>query len=363
MSIDDERELRQRLGAALDTVAPRPAPVDAVVRQGRNFMIRRRIGVVAGIAATAAAVAVLGVAGPGWLHRQAGPPPAPALVTVVPPGPRAPAGLIASGVVGTRRWRVIVRKPTPGRLCIQAQGLYCGTVKRATEPVNFELGGGNGLLIQFGPVKRDVTRVDIRLTDGTVLALHPVRAYGRRFVAYAGPLHLEVAEATAYAGKTELGHAIPFDANWTPSFVRWLRPGQTGPARATYKIGSGVTDGTAWSMSEYVGPWGRCFAGAEQYDYCTFGSGSTLSHGQLTSVRISPGPGGGAGLYTAAAAATVRKVRLALSDGTTISPPVVSAAGGQKFYAFGVRKALRVLRWTAYGASGQQIGSGKGGGG
>lgn len=73
MSIDEERELRQRLGAVLDTITPRPAPVDAVVRQGRNVMIRRRIAVVAG----AAAVAVLGLTAPGWLHRQAAAPPRP----------------------------------------------------------------------------------------------------------------------------------------------------------------------------------------------------------------------------------------------------------------------------------------------
>ena len=102
MSIDDERELRQRLGAVLDTITPRPAPVDAVVRQGRNVMIRRRIAVVAG----AAAVAVAGFTAPAWLHlRSPGLPPAAPLVTVVPPGPHPAAGLIASGVVGTRHLR------------------------------------------------------------------------------------------------------------------------------------------------------------------------------------------------------------------------------------------------------------------
>ena len=70
MSIDDERELRQRLGAALDTITPRPAPVDAVVRRGRNVVIRRR----AAIAVSLAAVVVVGLAVPAWLHRPAGPP-------------------------------------------------------------------------------------------------------------------------------------------------------------------------------------------------------------------------------------------------------------------------------------------------
>jgi hypothetical protein len=41
----------------------------------------------------------------------------------------------------------------------------------------------------------------------------------------------------------------------------------------------------------------------------------------------------------------------------------VAWGGGQKFYAFAVGKGLRVLRWTGYGAAGQQLGSGTGGGG
>jgi hypothetical protein len=359
MSIDDERELRQRLGAALDTITPRPAPVDAVVRRGRNVVIRRRIAV----AASLAAVVVVGLAVPAWLHRPAGPPPAAPQVTVVPPGPHSAAGLIASGVAGGTHWSVIAEKPTPGNQCFKAGQLFCGEpMHPANGPVSFGGGGTNGLLLQFGPVEPGVTRVDIRFSDGAVLVLHPVRAYGSRFVAYAIPPHLRVTEAIAYSRRSELGHAVPFSSRGGLTFVRWLRPGQAGPARATYQIGSGVTDGTAWSMAEYVGPWGRCFTGADQNTDCVFTSGSLVSPGQLTSELMTPGPGGVAGLYTVAVAASVQKVRLALSDGQTISPRVVEA-GGQKFAAFGVSKGVRVLSWTVYGASGQRLGSGRGGGG
>jgi hypothetical protein len=360
MSIDDERELRQRLGAALDTITPRPAPVDAVVRQGRNFMMRRRIAVVAG----AAAVAVVGLTAPGWLHLQsAGPPPAAPLVTVVRPGPHPAAGLIASGVVGTRHWRAVAEKPAKNNQCFQAGELFCGPPLRPAAPVTFGEGGGtNGLTVQIGAVRPDVARVELRLADGAVLVLHPVRAYGARLVAFAVPSHLGVAEATAYSKRSELAYAIPFNSQGTPSFITWLRPGEPGHQRATYQIGSGVINGRAWSQTEYVGPWGRCFTGAGQNTACLLTFGSLVSPGQLTVVSGEPGPGGVAGLYTVAAAPSVQSVRLTLSDGHAISPRVVKA-GGQKFYAFGISKGVRVLRWTAYGSSGQQLGSGTGAGG
>src|SRR5450432_263920 len=172
MSIDDERELRQRLGAVLDTITPRPAPVDAVVRQGRNVMIRRRVAVVAG----AAAVAVAGLTAPAWLHlRSPGLPPAAPLVTVVPPGPHPAAGLIASCVVGTRHWRAVAEKPTKNNQCFEAGELFCGPPLRPAAPVTFGEGGGtNGLTVQFGAVRPDVARVELRLADGAVLVLRPV---------------------------------------------------------------------------------------------------------------------------------------------------------------------------------------------
>ena len=55
--MDNEQDLRARLGTALDDLAPGPLPFDAVVRQGRMVVIRRR--------ATAAAVALAIAAGRG----------------------------------------------------------------------------------------------------------------------------------------------------------------------------------------------------------------------------------------------------------------------------------------------------------
>jgi len=85
MSSDNEREIRDRLGGALDTVTPASPPVSAVIRQGRNLRTRRRIGVAAGLAV----VIGLGVALPGIIRQVSPQPAAPAhyRVTVSPPPP------------------------------------------------------------------------------------------------------------------------------------------------------------------------------------------------------------------------------------------------------------------------------------
>jgi hypothetical protein len=358
MSIDDERELRQRLDAALETITPRPAPVGAVLRQGRTVRTRRRV--LAG--ACVAAAVVVGLSVPALLHRQAAAPSPAPLVTVVPPGPHSPAGLVASGVVGSRHWRVIADKPSRGSMCFEAGSLYCGEPARAIGPVSFGSGGSGDLQAHFGPVRRDVTRVDVSLADGAVLVLHPVRLYGGKYVAFATPLHMRIVAATAYSARSELARAAAFNGAGTAIFGMWLRPGQAGLAQVTYQIGSGLTDGRAWSVFEHAGPWGRCFTSDDHEVDCADTAGSMVSPGQVTTLFMEPGPDGGAGLYAAVATEQVTAVRLTLSDGRVISPRVVPA-GGQKAYAFGVPSGLRVLRWTAYGAGGQRLGSGNGAGG
>ena len=239
--------------------------------------------------------------------------------------------------------------------------MYCGEPARTTEPVSFGAGGPGDLLSHFGPVRPDVTRVEVSLADGAVLVLHPVRLYGGKYVAFATPLHMRIVAATAYSARSELARAAAFNGAGTAIFGMWLRPGQAGLSPVTYKIGSGLADGTAWSVFEYAGPWGRCFTGDGGVD-CAGVAGSMVSPGQVTTVFMEPGPDGGAGLYAAVATEQVTAVRLALSGGRLISPRVVPA-GGQKAYAFAVPSGLRVLRWTAYGAGGQRLGSGNGAGG
>ena len=95
MSIDDERDVRAWLGAALDEVDPGPVPLAGIMRKGQAAVIRRRLAA-AGVVAAVLAVAV---AGPVLAHRFLATPPEPATpvhywVTVSLPGPGAPRGLI-----------------------------------------------------------------------------------------------------------------------------------------------------------------------------------------------------------------------------------------------------------------------------
>ncbi len=63
MTIHDEQDFRAQLGTALDHFAPGPVPFDAVVRQGRAVMIRKRVtAAVVGLAVLAAAALVPDVA-------------------------------------------------------------------------------------------------------------------------------------------------------------------------------------------------------------------------------------------------------------------------------------------------------------
>src|ERR1700752_5334404 len=96
MSVQDERELRARLGTLLDGIEPRPAPVTRVVRLGKGIRMRRWISVAAGLAVIVAGAALI----PGFLqaHRVAPIAKLHYKVTVTALGPNAKHGVIAAGV-------------------------------------------------------------------------------------------------------------------------------------------------------------------------------------------------------------------------------------------------------------------------
>jgi hypothetical protein len=360
VSIHDERELRDRLGGVLDTITPSPAPVSATVRQGKMIKVRRWASAAAGLAA----VAVLAVVGPGLLHRTQAPVgPASYHVTVNPPGPHAPAGLIASGTINGRRWRLIASPPGAGNQCISGgTGNPCWAnaplPSAGKDPANFSSLGEGTVLYEYGAVRRDVTRLEVILGNGTVLTLHPVSLYGRRYVAFALPSRSAVTRIVAYSRHSELAFAVPFRA----VIVAWHQPGARLLPRSTFRIGSGVTNGTAWSEFAYVGPWGRCFEGAGGGSICVAEYSSLLSPGQLTrNVLTSLGQGRPTALYyVAAAAPSVDHVRVTLSDGRSIMVQAHEVLG-QKFYTFAGHVGVKVLSWTAYDAQGVPLGTGHGG--
>ena len=368
MRIDDERDLHEQLEAAFEAVTPQPAPIDGAVRRGRAIRVRRRVAVAAG----AAAVVAIGVfAVPSLLHRSAAPGPvapvSPYTVTVEAPGPHSAPGLIASGTIDGQNWQFTAAKPGggpgPGEQLFTTSGPAFGgddgsqfgfvLAVDSADPVSF-----SGLIcgpvqVQYGAVRSDVTYVTVRLDNGTVLTLHPVAVYGVRAVAFAVPVGARVTEATAYSRHGEIAAAIPFnDSSGMADFGVWLKPGQHGLARASGRIGSGTFNGSAWSVTAYLGPWGICFQasglGVASAACVSSLSGLDSGHWQLTN----------GGLVVAAwwAPASTAWVIVNQPFGTTTKVWPVTV-GGQKLFAFQVQTGPNQLSWKDYDSSGKVVGS------
>lgn len=351
MNSDNEREVRDRLGGALDTITPGSPPVGAVIRQGRAIRVRRRVGLAAGLAAVVCAGALL----PGIIRHATAPPVAPSYhVTVNPNGKTAPGGVIGSGTINGKPWRVRLSGSGanpygsgPGLPFFEVQSSDFG------KPANLEATREGALTVAVGGVASDVTDLAVHLANGTVLNVRPVTWHGYRWAAVVVPTRLPIVDVVAYSRHGELAHAVPFGG----TVVSWLRPGQRGLARATIKVGSGLAGGHPWAAMAYVGPWGRCFRGGPGGD-CVAGLSSLVSKNQVLQA-MECGPFSGTTFYLGAAALPVRSVRFKMSDGTVVQVrPVV--VGQSRNFAFTVGRGLRSVGWTAHGASGQQLGTGSG---
>lgn len=321
---------------------------------GRKLRNRRRAGLLAGAVAVVAAVAV-GV--PALSRPGALPQPVTGhlRVTVNPPGPHSPAGLIASGLIGGEHWSFSIPKsPTRFNCVIPGAVLAfvaCNrTLRRPTaaDPISFEGEGSGGTYVSFGEVWESVVSARVELSDGTSLTLHPADVDGVRLVAFADPASLRVDRVTAYSRGGEIATAIPFDApdgfpapEGFPSFAAWLRPGQTQPGQFSGTFGSGVT------ATAYVGPWGSFLVVANT-------TGRIPVTGPLgTSVR-----GASSSAVFGSAAESVSYLTITRTDGSTLRAAAI-AVGPQKFWAVPLsRPAQKGARWTAYDAAGRPVASG-----
>lgn len=371
MSIDGEQEIRQRLGRALGTVSAGPAPVDRAVRRGRAIRVRRRLGAAAGLAVVAAAA----VAVPVLLHQQAAqhpvaPRPRHHAVTVHPPGPHAPAGLIAWGTIDGRHWGIRVTRPGaapggPGNQCVNVFGsTNCGPPMAYSGPDPAEFDGGSrgtgpgATAFSYGPVAPDVTYLTVRLAGGQVLRLHPVRVYGVRAAGFQAP-SADVVSLTAYFRHGEPATAIPLHQPDGGLYIgTWLRPGAQALPRLTRVIGAGTTAGTAWSVTVYQGPWGRCVF--ERRPAGTNGGcyGSARLPGPAILGKGYPGGGDPPQLIWGTAPPRAAHVVVVMSDHSRIRARTV-AAGRYRFFAAAVASThLRPVRWLAYDQARQAVGHG-----
>jgi hypothetical protein len=378
-------DLREDLSAALRTVEPGQAPVNAVIRRGHRIRVRRRVAAIG----TAIAVAVAVVVGyPAVSHRAAGPAPTqpadrrPAPITDTPPSSGAPAGVIAVGQVGTTAWQVSVNKPDgPGRTgppqCfavaldpggstpLSASVLDNGgstncdlkyPVQQA--PVALEGTGGNAIYVMAGGVAANVQYLVIQLADGQVVKPIPHAAYGRRFVAYAAPTRDRVVSATAYTGNGQLMRAVPFiQPGGVPVFGLWAAPGQTLPRTATVMLGSGMASGRRWSVTAYAGPWGTCVVtSASGLD----GSSTSCRSAERVTALTVLGSGNSGGSkpvqVNGFAPPAATRLAVALTDGHSLQVPVTTV-GNEKLWTFTLGTGESVNGLTAYDAAGHSIGS------
>ena len=181
-------ELGEDLDRALRTVTFSEAPIERVKRDGRRIRTRRRVTLLAGVLAVAAAAA-------GYpALAETAPRPAPAaghtthhdVITDMPPGRGTDkTGVIAAGPIGGARWQVTVRGPGaatrarsllqvtafPGRgTCNDLQAIAAAA---AAEPAVFT-GISEGTTVDR-PGLQDVTYFIVTFTDGQQLKLIPVR--------------------------------------------------------------------------------------------------------------------------------------------------------------------------------------------
>jgi hypothetical protein len=361
-------ELHERFDQALRTVDPGPAPVDEAMRRGKAIRVRRWVAVVAGAVAVAAAVAGY----PALSHLRALPAPQPVtphrvVVTDVPPGPGSPKGLIAEGKIGNKTWQAVIEN-SPGNAandqCFYGRGTAfesggnstangCGPLTPPTggDPVAFGDGLGVGKTqLQFGAVAQDVTYVLVRLGDGQELKLIPVKLSGLRLVAFAAPMSPQVVSATAYLSDGQYRTAIAVNLpGEMAEFITWLRPGEQGQPRVTGVIGSGTTDGQAWSVTAYEGPWGTCVVLAA--------GSACLPSGMQGITGIHGGTGGPPELVWGSAARSVSYVTITLTDGRAFRVGVVTV-GDERLFAFALGKGQTPKRWAACDTAGRVLTSG-----
>lgn len=361
MTSDYERELRDRLGVALDTVEPSLPPTSAIMRRGRTIRAWRR----GGLAAALAVLAVLAATLPGVIEHRSAPLQHHRDRVTVNPARVTAKKVIFSGTINARPWRfslsysgraVVQTGPGSGPGTIGASGTFTGP---QGDPAAFqEIEGapatpGGQVLAMAGQVRKDVVQLVLRLPGGTRLELDPVRWHGHRWVGAVVPARMQLGSITAYSSRGEIAYAIPFGHN---DYNRWLRPGQRGLPRQRVRVGSGTLHGKHWSVLGSAGPWGLCFADPGGSSYCLGDQGSVLRNGALTAGLTC---GGEPNFVTAQAAGSVRYLQVRLSDGTVHHIATVRLAG-YRYYAFAMAAKVRLVSWTAYGATGQRLGSGKG---
>ncbi len=378
MSIQDEQDLRGQLGTALHAFAPGPLPFDAVVRQGRMVVIRRRATAAAVALAIAAAAALV----PTLLHALHRPAPVSPHyhVTVNPPGPGSPLNLVASGRVNRGRWQLIAwTNARHSQICIRSirgtencnfnapvRGLTGPPASITADTNNFgRLPNGRGFRVQMvdGYVRHDVDHIRVDLTNGQVLILHPVPVLGHRYarwVAFAVPFAAAVKEISVFSATAELEHTFPFTGGHAIEIVRWLAPGQPAAARAGHRPGRHGNDrpATAGSSPATSAPGARA-SGTRPFTWMSAApSQRPLRPGVVVKRLVA------SHFFNIHLGLSVLQVDPAVSyllvtraQGSALRLRA-QTLGGQKYCVLPYQDHNHDVSWTAYDAAGHLLGSG-----
>ena len=374
-------DLHEDLDRALRTVTFGPAPIEQAKRHGRRIRTRRRVAAVAGALAVAAIVAGYPV-----LARTAAAPPPPVThkthdpvltdgpggkTTQGPAGLVGTDGLVADGKVGSVKWQAAVDGPDskqslPGATCYRVTLSPGGQLPEtclspardqtdADHPVVFAADRNGTRYAEIGQAAPDVTYLIVTFTDGQQLKLIPVISNGLRYVAWVAPVSMVVTSVVAHLGgpysdSGQTATAVPFDQpGQAPVFGLWQRAGQSAPPRAALIIG-GTTGGQNWQSTAFEGPWGTCFVASP-------GTSECAPVKRLVTTAIIGWGGDSPEPVFGSAAPGVTLVRVALSNGKTAAVKPVGV-GNERVFAFAVGAGVSPVSWTAYDASGHQVGAG-----
>ncbi len=311
--------------------------------------------------AAAVVVIALGVAvGPGLAravgHVVTGGTPK---VSVTRLAPKAREGIVASGTIAGKPWQIEVMKASSfagSWECAPATrfATYC---QIGSNRLWGRIPGGEPAMLSaagqtlLGRVRADIRRIRVRLSDGVIIDLHPVVAYGRRWVGLVFPAGSSVSTVTAYAHGEPIAHSTPYiPENGNYEFLSWLSPGVDGPAIVTKPINPLIVPGDQLS----VGPWGNCVGWPDQFVCWPLGapfmSGSIYSfpHAPLTPRSV-----------VMAVQPNVAYLRVTFSNGVSRRIHVVYGAG-VGFVAYKVRSKPAIVKWGLYSSAGRRLSGGLG---
>jgi hypothetical protein len=372
-------ELREDLDRALRALPVGEAPLERAKREGRRLRARRRVALLAGavaIAAVAAGYPALArntaapgapLTGTGTASPHTTPANGDPVITDGPAQPGAVAGDVAQGTIGDAWWQVTVRQPGAANSCVSfslsTQGTSACTdvgldlSQPGDLPADFTSVGNGSTEATAGQVANDVDYLVLTFTDGQQLKLIPATVGGYRWIAWAAPESMTIAHVVAHLGAAnfdsgDTATAVPFDLpGQPPAFALWQVEGQAAAPRAEGTIGAGTEDGQVWSADAYEGPWGTCFVPAQDGPFClpVQGLASTAVLGDWGGNAAGPSFGG--------AAPGVAFVKVRLSNGKSVEAKT-AVVGNERLFAFWTGRGVTPRSWTAYSASGKQVGTG-----